>query len=160
MNVYAVAQWVDPVGAKKALAKWKGKTGEAVEDDQAFFDALCAGDFEKRLRLEFVRDVGVDKIKEAFKASLKLSFGGTIPKYGNDFIAAFKNELTEKSSYEFHFLPGKTIVAYENGKKLGSWKDKGLAEAVWKIWFQKELAEDKLVVVKKGLVSRLAEAWK
>ena len=160
VNVYAVAHWIEVEGAKKALAKWKGKTGKALEKDQAFFNALCKADVEKRLRLVFVRDVESKKIREAFGDSLKNTFK-PLPKTVKDFIALWKVDLKEGNTMELRSLPGGTLEAYQNGKLLKKFeKDKELASGVWLIWFQSKLADGYLEDVKTGLVSGVGAIWK
>lgn len=159
VNVYAIAHWVDKSAAKSALKAYKGKSGSDIESNQKFFDALCQADIEKRLKLEFVRSVGAGKIRGAFKESLDKCYS-SLPKVAKDFIALFKKDLADKDTIEIHSLPGGNITVYQNGKELGTFsKDKKFAAAVWKIWFQKELADDYLKAVKKGLVKDLKKLW-
>lgn len=159
VDVYAIAHWVDAKGMKKALDKWKGKTGKALESNQTFYNELCKADVEKRLRLEFVRDAPADKIREAWVDGLKPSFPN-FPPYVQRFVDLFQKDLTEKSSIEIRSLPGGTLEVYLDDKKADDWpKDPEFATAVWAIWFQKELSEDKLVSVKKNLISRINKIW-
>jgi len=160
VNVYAIAHWIDAKGGKEALKKWKGKTGKQVRDDQDFFDALCSADIEKRFRLVFVRDVEAEKVRDAFKESLVNVYGKNLPKVARDFIMLWRKELKDGHTIELRSLPGGTIEARLNDKKIGTFeKDKKFADAVWKIWFQKKVADDYLKAVKKGLVSRISALW-
>lgn len=160
VNVYAIAHWADGKALAESLKAWKGKGPAALDSDQSFFDALCAADVEKRFRMEFVRNVEVEKIRDAFKDSLVKAYG-TLPAIATEFIGLFKEELKEGSSIELRSLPGGIIEAYQNDKLLKKFPaDKALATNVWKIWFQKELADDYLKTVKKNLVGRVIELWK
>jgi hypothetical protein len=159
VDVYAVALWVDAGKLKSDLSKWKGKSGKDVAGDQAFFDSLCKADVEKRLRLVFVRSVGAQKIRDAFKESLASSYE-TLPKAATDFLALFTQDLNTGDSIELRSLPGGVIEAYQNNKLLKTFgKDPSFAAAVWKIWFQKEVADEYLEIVKKNLVSDLSRIW-
>ena len=160
VNVYAIAHWVEAAGAKAALKKWKGKSGKALEKDQAFYDALSKADVEKRLRLVFVRDVESKKIREAFEDSLKNTFK-PMPKVVKEFVALWKADLKEGNTMELRSLPGGTLEAYQNDKLLKRFeKNKELAAGVWQIWFQQKLADGYLKDVKKGLVSGIGAIWK
>ena len=71
VNVYAIAHWIDGGRGKEALKKWKGKNGKQLESDQAFYDAVCSADVEKRLRMVFVRDVDAEKVRDAVMRALR-----------------------------------------------------------------------------------------
>ncbi len=159
VNVYAIAQYVDPAGARAALERWNRQTGADVLDDQDFFNALSAADCEKRLRLEFVYDVDAEAIRESFEVSLKTALG-ELSENANTFVAFFQDAVEEGHNYEIRSLPGGTIEAYQNGELLGTIReDRRFAKAVWEIWLQEELADDYLLTVKNQLVSRLSEVW-
>lgn len=161
VNVYAIAQYADAKALAKSLAAWKGKAASDLIEDQAFFDAMSAADCEKRLKLQFVYDVDAETIRESFQASLVTALGGTMTPNADTFIAWFQQAVEDGSDIEIRSLPGGSIQGYQNGTLLGSIeRDRGLATAVWKIWFQTELADDYLLTVKQQLIGRIAEIWK
>ena len=90
----------------------------------------------------------------------RVYYGKKLPDVAKKFIALWKNELKKNHTMEIFSYPGGTIEARLNGKKVGRFeKDRKFAEAVWKIWFQKKVADSYLQIVKKKLISRVAAIW-
>ncbi len=160
VNVYAVAQYADAAALARALAGWQGKPASDLIEEQAFFDAMSAADCEKRLNLHFVYDVDAETIRESFRESLVTAMGGEVSANGDAFIDWFQKEVEDGTELEIRSLPGGTLQGYQDGTLIGSIEnDRGLATAVWKIWFQEELADDYLLTVKQQLIGRIAEIW-
>lgn len=98
-KVYAIAHWIDPAAASSALAQWKGKTGAQLASDQAFFNALCSADAEKRLELVFVRSVDAADTQSTYflshfvmPAESTLTFHSRIPRARYFQFALYKAE--------------------------------------------------------------------
>jgi len=70
VKVYAFGLYVDPPGARSALAAWRGKKAEQLWDDQAFYDAVVKGSFPMTLRLVMTRDVGGEQMGSALSEAL------------------------------------------------------------------------------------------
>src|SRR5580765_3560035 len=70
VKVYAFGLYVDPAGARSALAAWRGKKASDLWDDQAFYDVLTKGSFPMTLRLVMTRDVGGEQMGEALSDAL------------------------------------------------------------------------------------------
>ena len=160
VKVYAIAQWIDPQGARKALSEWQGKSGKDLATDQRFYDALSSADIEKRLGLVFVRDLEAEKIRDAFRESLKFSYEKELSPTAEQFLALFTADVKKGQSIELRSLPGGVIEVQQNGATLGRLAaDPKLATAVWAIYFHEKLADDYLQTVKHELVSRIEAIW-
>lgn len=160
VKVYAIAQWIDPQGARKALSEWQGKTGKDLATDQRFYDALSSADIEKRLTLVFVRDLEAEKIREAFKESLAFSYDKGLSPAADQFLALFKTDVKKGQTLELRSLPGGVIEVQQNGASLGKLPaDPVLATAVWAIYFHEKSADDYLATVKHDLISRIEAVW-
>jgi hypothetical protein len=160
VKVYAIAQWIDADGGRKALSEWQGKSGKDLATDQRFYDALSSADIEKRLKLVFVRDLEAEKIKDAFKESLAFSYPDGLSASAEKFLALFTANLKKGQTIELRSLPGGVIEAQQNGATLGKLAaDPKLATAVWAIYFHEKLADDYLETVKHDLVSRIEAIW-
>jgi hypothetical protein len=159
-KVYAIAQWIDPQGAREALSEWQGKSGKDLAADQRFYDALAKADIEKRLSLVFVRNVGADKIREGFEESLTIVCAGELTPSAGKFLALFTTDVKKGQSIELRSLPGGVIEVDQDGKTLGRLPaDPELAKAVWAIYFHEKLADDYLKAVKPKLVARIDAIW-
>jgi hypothetical protein len=71
VKVYAFGLYVDPAGARAALADWQGKTAKELEKDDSLYDRILAQDFDMTLRLVMTRDVGGEDMAEAFDGALR-----------------------------------------------------------------------------------------
>jgi hypothetical protein len=158
-KVYAIAHWIDAEGAAAALSQWRGQSGEALADDQAFYDALCGADVEKRLKLVFVRNVKAKQVREGFEESLVIAMP-QLSREAQDFLALFQSNVKKGQSIEIRSLPGGIIEASQDGKKLGRLEpDLQLATDIWKMYFQKKLVDNHLEAVKPRLISRISSIW-
>ncbi|MGH7537091.1 MAG: chalcone isomerase family protein [Gemmatimonadales bacterium] len=71
VKVYAFGLYVDPAGAKSALAAWAGKTAAQLQADDAFYGKVLERSFPMTLRLVMTRNVGGATMAEAFDGALR-----------------------------------------------------------------------------------------
>ncbi len=71
VNVYAFGLYVDPDGARAALADFAGATAEALGRDQRFTRRLLDLDFGMALRLVMTRTVSGGDVADAFDDALR-----------------------------------------------------------------------------------------
>lgn len=71
VKVYAFGLYVDPAGARTALASYAGKTANDLQRDDTFYAALLERPFAMTLRLVMTRDVGGETMAEAFDGALR-----------------------------------------------------------------------------------------
>jgi hypothetical protein len=160
VKVYAIAQWIDAEGARKALGEWQGTSGKDLAKNQRFYDALASADIEKRLKLVFVRNLDAKQIRGAFEESLKIVYPQKLSPAAGQFLALFTVEVKEGQSIELRSLPGGVIEVEHNGKTIGRMPaDPELAKAIWGIYFHHKLADDHLEEVKPQLVARFDAIW-
>jgi len=71
VKVYAFGLYVDPTGARDALAAFAGKDHKALSGDRSFYATLLERRFPMTLRLVMTRDVGGEDMAEAFDGALR-----------------------------------------------------------------------------------------
>ena len=71
VKVYAFGLYVDPTGARTALADYAGMEGKELEKNEPFFDTVLEQEFGMTLRLVMTRDVGGEDMAEAFDGALR-----------------------------------------------------------------------------------------
>ena len=71
VKVYAMALYVDPATTLTALAPWKGKEIEVIQDDSRVYEVLLKPSSGKSLRLVMRRDVDADDMRDAFEDALE-----------------------------------------------------------------------------------------
>lgn len=125
-------------GAGKAHAPSQGKQlAEKLADDPGFFRALMAMKIEKAAQLVFVRDVGKDKMKEAFEESLTRSLGKDEKPRIESFVNLLDRDLKRGDRMILQTGPDGRIRVGHSGEPK-SVQDPVLAAAVW----QPYLGED------------------
>jgi len=107
VKVYAFGLYVDPAGARSALAAWRGKKASDLWDDQAFYDVITKGSFPMTLRLVMTRDVGGAQMGEALSDALGPRMTGNTEAL-NTFRGFFTKDLAK----------GTEILFARNGNKL------------------------------------------
>ncbi|MFT7677263.1 MAG: hypothetical protein ACI8QC_001241 [Planctomycetota bacterium] len=151
-KVYAYGFYVDPVGAKKTLGRWNGKSMKQLKEDQGFYDALLKDDFAKSLRLVFVRDVDGDDVEEAFSGSIepriKKTKDKTQMREATKAMAKFKGffdvkELEEGDEVIFTWLPGGKLETTVKGKRRPQIQSSALCWALFDIYLGKKPIESK-----------------
>ena len=143
--VYAMGFYIDTTEAAKALATWKGMELEKIQADENYYLALQNGQFDKAMRLVFVRDVEAEAVAEAFDESinsrLKTEGGKEALK---QFRAFFAEEV--KNGEEIHFVwsaDGKKLTTIINGNLKGTIENEDLAQALLAVYLDKEpISED------------------
>ena len=70
IKVYAVGLYIDPYAAREGMVDWAGKEPKELEKDKEMFRRMLQMDMGMTLRLVMTRDVGGDKMAEAFEKSL------------------------------------------------------------------------------------------
>ncbi len=70
IKVYAVGLYIDAYAAREGMADWAGKEPKELEKDKEMFRRMLQMDMGMTLRLVMTRDVGGDKMADAFEKSL------------------------------------------------------------------------------------------
>ncbi|MDP7246266.1 MAG: chalcone isomerase family protein [Planctomycetota bacterium] len=147
VKVYALGLYVEPVGAAKALEKWKETSVKKMKKDNKFYDALLNGKFSKTMRWVFVRDVDGEDIAEAFEDSLeprlKTLAKNEKGKKGAEARASsaqeglktlkswFKKEIEDGHELVFAWHPGGELIVRLEGKVLGELSSEHVCTALF-----------------------------
>ena len=95
-------------------------------------------------------DAMSDAVREGFDASMNgdtSSVSSEIEK----FITFFSDEIVENNIFDITYQTGKGVVAYKNGKELGTIQGMAFKKALFGIWLGDDPADSKL---KKGLLGK------
>ena len=99
-------------------------------------DAILAADSPRHLVMQFVRDVGKEKMCEAWDESLK----NNTPNAGTDLKAQFAtlcnwmDDIKNGEQFVFTYLPGTGTEVSVAGKNKGTLPGKEFADALFKSW--------------------------
>ena len=122
--------------------------GADVKLEEDPYSALIEEDFAKAITMHFLRDVGADKIANAFKDGIRKTLAEGHDEAVAAFTGLFVEELKKGDELALHYLPGQGLSAYQNGQALGGIEDPEVIAAIWATWFGEDPISDDL---KKGL---------
>lgn len=138
IKVYALAHYMQdpPSGQEKDL-----------------YAAVLTDGKAKQLTMEFVREVGMDKIRDAYRDGFKEN--ATADEYKaitplvEQLIGYFATDVKENDRFIVRWLPGGVVQAQVQGKEMPAITNTTFARVLWSIWF----GEDS-IVDREDLVSR------
>ncbi len=145
IDVYASAIYVTPAEMKKQL---KDVTPKSI------YHALIYGAFPKRMVLHFVRSVGGDKIKAAFKTSLSKNLSKEDLEHEREVLEDFYKVCergVEKGQKFIVDTSGRRVRITLGGKLVFKIKSKRLARGMWMSWFGRHPISEEM---RKALISR------
>lgn len=150
-KVYAFALYVDPAATRAGLAACKGKDAGALANDGAVYAALAGLQGDRAAVLHFVRDVEVEKMREAMTEAMDRG----VPK-GDPAREAFLKLWTAspKSGEEVVLVFGAkgAVSLVRDAKIVGTVESAALARSLLQSWLGPEpVSED----IQKGVVARL-----
>jgi hypothetical protein len=160
VKVYAMALYVDDAEGKRAFPALASRAGgrdhaklTASDHAQSF---LAWGAFEKIGVMHFVRDVGAEKIREAFKEGLEDELSDKAPpdlkKAAESFLALFDRDVKDGEEIVIRtYGDGRIDVSTGGQRKEGPTSPK-LQRAVWNIWLGSHPVSTDL---RKSLVDRI-----
>ena len=151
INVYASAIYVAPAKMKKHVKNLEPKS---------IYHSLVYGAFPRRMVLHFVRDVGGDKIKGAFKASLSKNLSKEDLEHEKEVLEDFYKvcERGVKKGQQFIVdTSGRRVRITLGGKLVFKIKSKRLARGMWMSWFGRHPISEEM---RKTLISRAPEILK
>jgi len=160
VKVYAFGLYVDAAGARSSLGNWRGKSPADLARDQALYDELLKGSFPMTLRLVMTRDVGAERMSEAFNEALAprvaqaeqrgmMGGGAALAK----FRGFFSSELKDGTELIFA-RSGNTLKVSIGGQEAGEIDNGALAWALFDVYLGKKPISDD---GKKTVVARLPE---
>ena len=134
VKVYAVAHYLST-----------DAVGDGFADEDAALAEVLSGTHAERLVLEFVRDVGPDKIQGAFREGFeKNASDDEMPAIASDvetFVSWFDAEVKDGERYVFDRMPDGTVRTTVAGAEKDPIVNPTFASVMWRIW----LGEDSIV---------------
>ncbi len=121
---------------------------EAASKDAA---AVLAADAPRSIRMQYTRDVGKDKITEAFREGFQNNAPELAAKQKTaiDKMVAAVPDVKDGETMTFTYFPGKGTTLNYGGRDLFSAEGKDFADAVFSLWLGPKPPSDDL---KKGLL--------
>uniref|UniRef100_A0A7S0Q024 Chalcone isomerase domain-containing protein n=1 Tax=Coccolithus braarudii TaxID=221442 RepID=A0A7S0Q024_9EUKA len=161
IKVYGIGMYVDAMGSKMSLSKYK-QHESALKLPASFFEDILGG-FGKTLVLKMVYGVSKEKMAGALAESIKPRMTG-----GLAAVSEFEQMLMDGcethakdgracAGTEFQFgVRGSSLGVHVNGKKVGTINSKPLCRALLKCYFDsKSVAPALKSTSAEGLLERL-----
>lgn len=136
VKVYAFGLYVDPAGARSALAAWRGKKAADLWEDQAFYDVLTKGSFPMTLRLVMTRDVGGEQMGSALSEALGPRMTGN--KEALDTFRGFFTSDLKKGTEILFARNGNTLNVTIGGQAAGVIDNAVLPWALFDVYLGKK----------------------
>lgn len=165
VKVYAMGLYVDTTDGKRAFSSLATKAGGG---DQAHVTAgdkagsfLVWGQFDKLGVLHFVRDVGADKVREAFTEGLGEELSEKAPADVRDAARAFlklvDRDLKSGDELVLHTDNAGRLEVSIGGQNKGGVQNAKLARAMWNVYLGSKPPAKEL---KTELTNRISELGK
>lgn len=99
-------------------------------------DGVLAGDAPRRLVMQFVRDVGKDKMCEAWDEALENNTPNASAELKAQFVTlcAYMEDIKDTQQFVFTYLPGTGTQIMVAGVEKGTIAGKPFADALFKAW--------------------------
>ncbi len=160
IKVYGAGLYLEEATAAQTLASFKGASAATLQSSAEFYKTLTKAAAPKAIVMKFAREVGKDKIVEAYTTGLESTLGslGASPVKADaqKFLGMFNEDAAEGSTFAI-YGKGSVIHVLINGKDKGTVDNQQLAEAVFAIWLGPKPPNEDL---KKNLVSQVDWALK
>jgi hypothetical protein len=163
VKVYALGYYVEPVGAARALAKWKGVPHAKLVKDGRFFGALLKDGFGRSVRLVMTRKVDASDMRDAFEKELRPRVRAVAKNWkmlgGEKALEQFRgyfdlNKLTKGTELVFTWMPGGKLHVSVAGVVKPTIENEALCWSLFDIWFGEQKFARK---VKAGAVRWMPE---
>jgi hypothetical protein len=121
--------------------------------EKDLYTAVLADGKAKQLTMEFVREVGMDKIQGAYRDGFKENATAdeykTIAPLVEQLVGYFATDVKEDDRFIVRWLPGGVVQAQVQGKEMPAITNPTFARILWSIWFGEDA-----IVDREDLVSR------
>jgi hypothetical protein len=99
-------------------------------------DAILAADSPRRLVMEFKRDVGKDKMCEAWDEALEKNTPDAPAQIKTDFVTlcSYMEDIKKGQQFVFTYVPGSGTTVDVAGATRGTIAGKDFADALYKAW--------------------------
>jgi hypothetical protein len=138
IKVYALTICLEKDKADGAMTAAKQAAGGKVsEDSQAFFDSLRDAKVAKAVDMYFVRNVGKDKIAEAWEETLTKALGSDDKDGQTKFLALVDKDVKEGEHIILTTAPDGAIHLSIGGSEK-TFNDPKIAQHIWNAWLGKD----------------------
>jgi len=160
VKVYAMALYVDETDARRSFpalaARAKGSDHARLTSEDHAQQFVLYGSFGKLAVLHFVRDVGKEKIREAFEDGLGEELSDKAPadarQAAQAFVALFDQDIKEGEEVVVRTFPDGRIEIQQGSRKTAGPHSPRLARAIWGVWLgAKPISTD----MRKTLIDRI-----
>lgn len=99
-------------------------------------DAILAADAPRRMVMQFLRDVGKDKMCEAWNEALENNTPDASAELKTDFttLCSYMDDIKDKQQFVFTYVPGTGTEVSVAGAVKGTIAGKDFADALFKAW--------------------------
>lgn len=119
----------------------------AIGSAEEGLTAAMSGDKAKQITMDFARNVGPDKIQEAYLESFKKNATAEemaeIQPLLDQFVGYFDKEVKENEQYILRWLPGGTVLAIIQGEEKPAITSETFARVLWSTWLGKNSIVDR-----------------
>lgn len=167
IKVYAVGLYIDAEPAKVALADWAGMKPKELEKNKAMFQRMLEMDMGMTLRLIMTRDVGGEKMAEAFEKALAPRVEKAAAEMnmadGTEALAQFRgyfgvDKVTDDSELIFSCVDG-TLYTTIQGAVSEAIESPALCWALFDVYVgEKPISKGAKKNIGKGMAAVLASA--
>lgn len=127
----------------------------AIGSAEEGLTAAMSEDKAKQITMDFARNVGPDKIQDAYRESFKKNATAEelaeIQPLLDQFVGYFDKEVKENEQYILRWLPGGTVLTIVQGEEKPAITNATFARVLWSTWLGKNSIVDRNKLV--GLIA-------
>jgi hypothetical protein len=138
-----------------AVAHYMGG-GETYDSDAAALTVALSDQYPKQITLAFVRDVGADKIHDAFEEDIKKNASeaelAEITAVADKFVSFFKEDAKKGERMVFRVVPGGRLTTIIHGEEREPIDSVTFSRVLWRIWLGEHSVVDRDHLVEMAVV--------
>ena len=114
----------------------------AESNSENVFSTILTDNYAKEIIMDFTRNVGADKIRDAFQSGFEKNATEeelkNIQPLVDQFLEYFNSEVKKNEQYILRWLPNGNVISIIQGKEYPVISSITFAKALWTIWFGKD----------------------
>jgi hypothetical protein len=122
------------------------------EDVHKAIDTALSDSYAKQITMDFARDVGVDKIQDAYRKGFEKNATDeekeVVAPFVDTFVGYFTEDVKENDQYVLRWLPDGIVLTVVNGEEKPPIENVTFAKVLWRIWLGKKSIVDPKKLVK------------
>jgi hypothetical protein len=111
-------------------------------NSESIFSTILEDNYAKEIIMDFTRDVGANKIKDAFQSGFEKNSTEeelkNIQPLINQFLGYFNSEVKKNEQYILRWLPNGNVISIVQGKEHPVISNVTFARILWTIWLGKD----------------------